>query len=138
MRHLYAFGQEYPRVFLEFLLVLGSKVPYRSAFRAAVVHVGMAVEIVFQAFGHIFSLRYNADAFRNVLFDFRYQDGVVCASEYNRVDTWVETKNVVNAFLDEVIGTGPVGLVVLNNRYPQWAGNPVTSISGHSLLISML
>ena len=109
---------------VELVAVLRRQVAARAVLGARRFNLGMPPEIVLQALGHVFALRYHAHAPRRVLQYFVEQQGVVRASEYYGVDVAVEHHQLVDALLDEVVGSRRVILVVLDERHPQRAGHP--------------
>ena len=89
MFYLNIFGNKYACSLFKFICIFGGIITYCSVFGATSVHIGVAGKIVFQTFGYILTLRYNLYAFGNVLFYFRHKNGIVCATQYERIDVGV-------------------------------------------------
>ena len=123
---LYADGlmQEQLGLLAKFVGALGGKVVDGAAFGAALFHVGMTLEIVPCALGNILALGYDTDAAGDVLLNLWQQEGVVGAAQDDGVYLGVETQQLVNVLLDEIVGTGRAGLVVFNQWHPKGAGHP--------------
>jgi len=106
----------------EFLFALGGEVLARAALRERLLNLRMAHEVVAQAVGHIFALRHDAHARGHMLHDAAHEQGVVGAAEDDGVDVGVEAHELVDALLDEVVGSGRVGLVGFDDGSPQRTG----------------
>ena len=108
---------------LELFGVLGGEIAGGGVLGAALLHLGMAFEVGFKASGDVFALRDDADTSGEVFEDLRHEQGVVGAAEDNGIDLRILAHNLVDAFLDEVVGAWGVGLVVLDEGYPEGTGD---------------
>ena len=126
--------REDARLLAELVLVLRGEVAAGAVLVAGGVDFGMAREVVFQALGHVFALRHYADAARRVLEDFVEQQGVMRAAEDDGVYLRVAQHDGVEAFLHEIVGSGGVVLVVLDEGHPQRAGHARDGDVGPELL----
>ena len=119
---------------LELVGVLGGEIADGVALRTFLFDGGVALEIVLQALRHIFALRDDAHAGGQVLQDFRHEQRVVGAAQDERIDLRVEVHDLVDALLDEVVGAGGVGLVILYQRHPEGAGDAADGDVGEEFL----
>lgn len=105
----------------ELIGALGGEVVAGAVLREAIVHVGMAVEIVLEALRHVFALGDDAHAGRRVFHYLVHEERIVRAAEDEGVYFGVGTKYAFNAFLHEIVRSGRVELVVLHERHPHGA-----------------
>ena len=117
------FVEEYLCALLELLFALGGVVLACAALCERLFGLRMAREVVAQAVGDVFALRHDAHARWHVLHDAAHEQGVVGAAEDDGVDVWVEAHELVDALLDEVVGSGRVGLVGFHDGCPQRTGH---------------
>lgn len=122
MVHVNAFVEEGGCRVSEFFFRLCGEVNALAAPRASGIHFGVAVKVVLQAMCYQFSLRNDVDTGRHVLFYLVQKKGIMGASQDDRVYLVVPGQQLVDVFLDEVVGTGCLCLVVLDQRYPHGAG----------------
>jgi len=85
--------------------------------------VGVSLEVIGEALGDMGTLVEEGDVGgREVLLDFGDEEGVVGAGEDDSVDEGVGGEEVVEVFLDEIVGAGGEVLVVFDEGHPHWAG----------------
>ena len=109
-------------VLVEIEGVLSGQVTAVAASCDALLHLGMALQVVLEAVGHIFALCHQSDVTGTELAQFAQQEGIVCATEYDGVDVGVAREQLVDVFLNEVINTRTVVLLVLDQGNPHGAG----------------
>ena len=81
-------------------------------------HVGVTTEVVGKAAGYVLALRDEMDVGGRVLTDLVDEEGVVGAAEDDGVDERVTLQELVEILADEIVGTGRVGLAVLDEGHP--------------------
>lgn len=106
---------------LKLVGALGGVVFHRGMARTAGIHVGMAVQVVVQTAGDVLALGYHFDTLGHELLYRGQEDGVVGAAQDEGIDGGVGLKNVVDALLDEVVGTRSARLIVLDDGHPEGA-----------------
>ena len=119
MFYVYVFVEEHPSAFGKLVGVLGGEVAAGGVACTLLLNLGVAHEIVLEATGHILALGDDAHAGWSVFEYLGQQDGVVGTAQDDAVDVGVERHQLVDALLDEIVGTGTVGLVVLYERNPE-------------------
>ena len=107
---------------LEFVGILGGEVLAGAAASELLAQVRVVVEVLGQAVGHVFGLRNDAHAGFDILQNLRKEDGIVGAAQDDGVDGGVLAHELVDALLDEIVGAGTVGFVVLYEGNPEGAG----------------
>lgn len=111
--------QEQARRLLEFLGILGGKIVYGAILRTLLLHLGMAVEIVEQTAGDILALRHDADAWIDIFDNLWHEQRIMGTAEDYGVDVGVKMHQLVDALLDEIVGSGTVRLIVFDKRNPE-------------------
>ena len=81
-------------------------------------HVGVTTEVVGKAAGYVLALRDEMDVGGRVLTDLVDEEGVVGAAEDDGVDERVTLQEQVEILAYEIVGTGRVGLAVLDEGHP--------------------
>ena len=119
MLYFHLLMQEDAGAFLKAFGTLGREITARTATGELRFDVRMTFEIGLKTARNILTLRNDAHARTHVFHDFGHQKGVMCATQNDGIDVGIAPHKLVNALLDEVIGTGTVGLVVLNQRHPE-------------------
>ena len=117
------FLEEYLCALLKLIGIFGSEVLTGGTVRKFLSQGRVAVKIVGQTLGHIFALWNEAHAGFDILLYLGQQDWVVGATQNDGVDGRILGHEFVNALLDEIIGTGAVGFVVLYKGHPERAGH---------------
>ena len=110
-------------LFFELFRILGGEVVCLTIFVAPLLDLRMAHEVVFETLCHVFALWDDADTCRQVFQDLRHEQRIMGAAEDDGIDLGVETHDLVDALLDEVVGTGGVGLVVFHEGHPEGTGD---------------
>ena len=116
--HLYSFVEKELCRLAELFGIFGSKITASGLPGASGLHVGMALKIVGQTGGHIFSLRHHPDSTGNIFQYLVQQQGIVCATKDDAVYLRVMPQKIAQAFLHEIVGTRTVELVVFDQRHP--------------------
>ena len=81
-------------------------------------HVGVTTEVVGKAAGYVLALGDEMDVSGRVLTDLVDEEGVVGAAEDDGVDERVTLQELVEILAYEIVGTGRVGLAVLDEGHP--------------------
>ena len=137
--HVDVFVKEDESAFLEFLRILCGQVAAGSPFRASMLHLGMATEVVGKAVGNIFALGDDFDAAGHVFQDFIQQQRVMGASEDDGVNLGIGHEELVNALLDKIVGSGRVHLVVFYQWHPEGACHAADSdVRGELLYFELI
>ena len=121
--YLDGFVQEELGLVAENVGVFGGQVVGGSALRALGLQLGMAGKVVLEGAGHVLALRHDAHGGGHVLEDFGHEQGVVGAAEDDGIDVGVLAHELVDALLDEVVGSGRVGFVGLYDGCPKGTGH---------------
>ena len=85
-------------------------------------HLGVAGQIVFEARGDVVALGDDLYALGNVSPYFVEKQGEVGAAEDDGVDEWVLGEQFLKRVLDEIVGSWPVELIILDKRHPHGTG----------------
>ena len=117
------FVEEDLGLLLELVGVLGGEVVDGGGLGAALVDLGVAIKVGLEALGDVFALGDDAHARGEVFQDLRHEQGVMGAAEDDGVDLGIFTHDLIDAFLDEVVGSRGVGFVVLDEGHPEGAGD---------------
>ena len=86
--------------------------------------------VVFETFGYKSTLRKYLDVLRQMLANERVQQRVVCATQYYCVDERILRHQFIDIFFDKKVGSGIVGLLVLNERDPHRTRLSVNGVLG--------
>ena len=101
--------------------VLGSEILAGAAAAAMLFDFRMALQVVGQAVGDDRPLLHHIQPLWLVLVDFVDEQGVVSASQNDRVDVGALVHELIDVFLDEVVGTVAIALAVLDQWHPHGA-----------------
>ena len=102
--------------------LLGGEVAGGGALGEALLHVGVPTEIVGKAVGYVFALWHEAHGGGKGAAQLGEEEGIVGAAEDDGVDEGVALEELVDVLLYEVVGSGAVGLAVLDEWHPEGAG----------------
>ena len=83
------------------------------------IHLGVSLQIFFEALSHILTLRNDTDTSREVFQDLRHEQRIMGAAKDDSVDSGIKTHNLVDAFLDEIVGTRRIGFIILHQGHPE-------------------
>ena len=98
--------------------ILGSEVLAGATAAAVPFNFRMALQVVGQAVGDYRALLYHVQSLWLVKVDFVDEQGIVRASQDDRVDVGTLVHELINVFLDKVVGTVAIALAVLDQRHP--------------------
>ena len=126
--------EEYSCCLAESFLAFGGEISAFAALSDVLFHLRVALQIVGKGVCHVAALRHDAHAVGDVLHHGRHQKRIVCASEDDGVDERVETHELVDALLHEVVGAGRVGFACLHDGCPQRTSHSADGDVGEELL----
>ena len=110
-------------MFAEGIGVLGGEITTGGVLRTACFELGMALQIVLQAVGHILTLWDDSDAWVGVFDDLGHEQRIMGAAQDDGIDLGIKTHQLIDALLHEIIGPGTVCLVGLDDGCPKRTGN---------------
>ena len=76
-----------------------------------------------KAVGDIFALGDDTYALWKVFLNLRHEQGIVSTAKDEGIDLRVEAHNLIDALLDEVVGTRGVSLIIFYEGYPERASH---------------
>ena len=118
---LYRCIEEYRCGSLEFVHIFGGEEVDCAVFCTRCLYFGVTEKVAGKAFRHYFALCHDVDSVWCIVAYLVDEQWVVRAAEYDGVDTAVLREEVIDVFLDEVVGSCAVMLVVFYERNPHRA-----------------
>ena len=109
--------------FFELFGVFCGVILHCGILRTTCIHVWMATEIVLQTLRYILSLWYDTHPTWHMLQYLRHENRIMRTTKDERVNLWIESHDMVDTLLYEVISTGTVCFIVLNDWHPQRTRN---------------
>lgn len=106
----------------EMVGILGGEILAGAATAAMALNFGMTLQVVGETFGNNRSLLDNLHMLRLVAVDFVDKQGIVGATQNDAVDVGTVCHQLVDVFLDKVVGTVAIALTVLDQWHPHGAG----------------
>ena len=104
---------------LEFFRVLGCEVMDSGVLGTLLFYLGMTLQIGFKTLGHVFALGNRTNTFGEIFFYLRHEQGVMGTAEDKGIDLRIEVHNLIDALLDEIVGSRGVGLIIFYEGYPE-------------------
>ena len=106
--------QEEPGTLAESLGIFSGIIGHGATFGALSRHLWMTLKIVVQAFCHILSLRDDTYARVDISHYLGHEERIVCATQYDSVDIWVEQCQLVEPFFYKIVSSRTVGFIILH------------------------
>src|SRR5574344_1181234 len=105
--------------FLELIRVFRGEILTGTTFRTFLIYFRMTLEIVFQAFSYIFSLRNDTHTRFGIFKNLRHQERIMRTSQDDGINIGVSAHQLIHPLLDKIISSGTIRFIVFNKRNPK-------------------
>ena len=119
MCYLHLFMKENLCRFLEFILTLCCEISARACLSYHLLHLRMAVQIIFQTVCYILSLRNHSYAIRKILHNAAHKKRIMRATQNNGINISVLQHQLVDAFLYEIISSRTICFIGFYDGSPK-------------------